>query len=141
VINSRFQGKVVIVTGAGTGIGAATARRFHAEGAAVPYVREGFPLLDNLKAKPAMLTGGMKDRAIAPDVQIADFREVCPDRSIVKLPEAGRCQSGRCKRDHRVLDPGICSKHLKERRIPRAGPEQTLAHLELKANDSRHRTL
>lgn len=31
----RFEGKIVIITGAGSGIGAATARRFHHEGAVV----------------------------------------------------------------------------------------------------------
>jgi len=58
-------------------------------GRIVPYVREGFPFIDNLKAKPAMLAVGMKDRGIAPEVQIADFRGIWPDRPIVELPGAG----------------------------------------------------
>ncbi len=58
-------------------------------GRIVPYVTEGFPLVDNLKSKPAMLAVGMKDRAIAPEVQLADFKGIWPDRPIVKLPDAG----------------------------------------------------
>jgi len=54
-----------------------------------PYLADGFPLLENLKRKPAMLALGMKDRAISPDVQIADFQAVWPGRPIVKLPNAG----------------------------------------------------
>ena len=54
-----------------------------------PYVREGFPLLDNLKSKPAMLAVGMEDRGIAPKAQIEDFRGVWPGRPIVELPGAG----------------------------------------------------
>jgi cis-3-alkyl-4-acyloxetan-2-one decarboxylase len=55
----------------------------------VPYVIEGFPLLDKLRSKPAMLAVGMKDRAISPAVQIADFKGVWPDSPIIKLPNAG----------------------------------------------------
>jgi pimeloyl-ACP methyl ester carboxylesterase len=58
-------------------------------GRMVPYVREGFPLIDNLKAKPSMLAVGMKDKGIDPDVQIADFRGIWPDRPVVQLPDAG----------------------------------------------------
>lgn len=58
-------------------------------GRIAPYVREGFPLLDNLKSKPAMLTVGMKDKAIDPERQIADFLSVWPGRPVVKLPQAG----------------------------------------------------
>jgi pimeloyl-ACP methyl ester carboxylesterase len=59
----------------------------------VPYVVEGFQLLDHLKAKPAMLAIGMKDGAISPAVQIADFKGIWPDRPIVKLPNVGHfCQ-------------------------------------------------
>jgi cis-3-alkyl-4-acyloxetan-2-one decarboxylase len=58
-------------------------------GRIAPYIREGFPLLENLMTKPAMLTVGMKDKAIAPDRQIADFKAVWPGRPIVQLPDAG----------------------------------------------------
>jgi cis-3-alkyl-4-acyloxetan-2-one decarboxylase len=58
-------------------------------GRIAPYVREGFPLIENLKSKPAMLAVGMQDKGIAPDVQIADFEGIWPGRPIVKLPRAG----------------------------------------------------
>ena len=62
-------------------------------GRIVPYVKEGFPLIEGLKAKPAMLAVGMKDRAIDPAYQIADFKGVFPDGPVIKLPDAGHyCQ-------------------------------------------------
>ena len=52
---ARFEGKVVIVTGAGSGIGAATARRFAREGASVALVdREQ----EKVNAVRASLGGG-----------------------------------------------------------------------------------
>jgi haloalkane dehalogenase len=54
-----------------------------------PYIKEGMPLIDGLKSKPAMLTVGMKDRTILPQRQIADFKAVWPNRPIVELPNAG----------------------------------------------------
>ena len=59
------------------------------QGRIVPYLAEGFALLDNLKSKPAMLAVGMKDRAIAPAVQVADFKGIWPDGPVVTLPNAG----------------------------------------------------
>jgi cis-3-alkyl-4-acyloxetan-2-one decarboxylase len=58
-------------------------------GRIIPYVREGFPLVEGLKSKPAMLAVGMQDKGIAVDLQIADFRGIWPDRPIVELPNAG----------------------------------------------------
>jgi pimeloyl-ACP methyl ester carboxylesterase len=58
-------------------------------GRMLPYVREGFPLIEKLKAKPSMLAVGMKDKGIAPGVQIADFQGIWPGRPVVELPDAG----------------------------------------------------
>jgi cis-3-alkyl-4-acyloxetan-2-one decarboxylase len=58
-------------------------------GRIIPYVKEGFPLLENLKSKPAMLAVGMKDRAIAPEHQISDFKGIWPDGPVIELPDAG----------------------------------------------------
>ena len=62
-------------------------------GRILPYREEGLPLVDGLKSKPAMLVVGMKDGAIDPEVQIADFKSLFPEGPIVKLPNAGHyCQ-------------------------------------------------
>jgi cis-3-alkyl-4-acyloxetan-2-one decarboxylase len=59
----------------------------------VPYVKEGFAGIEHLTAKPAMLVVGLRDRAIAPEHQIADFRILFPSGPIVTLPNAGHfCQ-------------------------------------------------
>lgn len=59
----------------------------------VPYILDGRPMLDKLRSKPAMLAEGMRDRAILPEVAIADFRALFPAAPIVELPHAGHfCQ-------------------------------------------------
>jgi haloalkane dehalogenase len=59
----------------------------------VPYVVEGFGGVDALKRIPAMLAVGLRDHAIAPEAQIADFRALYPEAPVVELPNAGHfCQ-------------------------------------------------
>lgn len=59
-----------------------------AEGRIMEYVAEGFSGVEALKQKPAMLIEGMRDRAIPPDVALADFRGLFPDAPIVKIENA-----------------------------------------------------
>ena len=55
----------------------------------VPYVKEGLPLVDKIKGKPAMLAVGMEDKAIDPYYQIDDFKNLFPGAPIVEIPGAG----------------------------------------------------
>ena len=58
-----------------------------------PYVMEGAQGVPDLRAKPAMLAEGMRDKAIPPALAIADFSTLFPDGPIVKLENAGHfCQ-------------------------------------------------
>lgn len=60
-------------------------------GSFMEYVQEGVEQhgLDALRAKPAMLAEGLEDRAIPPELTIADFRALWPDAPVVELPGAG----------------------------------------------------
>ncbi|WP_420965902.1 SDR family oxidoreductase [Bradyrhizobium sp. B120] len=65
-MNDRFQEKVIIVTGAASGIGEATARRFAAEGAKVALVGRNKDALEKVaKSLPA-------DRTIAHAADVSD---------------------------------------------------------------------
>ncbi|KQT42068.1 3-oxoacyl-ACP reductase [Aureimonas sp. Leaf454] len=61
----RFEGKTVIVTGAGSGIGEATARRFHADGANVVLVGR---TVEKLERVSESLSDGMRVLVQAGDV-------------------------------------------------------------------------
>jgi len=57
------------------------------------YMIEGFPGVDALKEKPAMLAVGLEDYAIAPEQAINDFRSLYPNGPVVTLPGVGHfCQ-------------------------------------------------
>jgi cis-3-alkyl-4-acyloxetan-2-one decarboxylase len=59
----------------------------------VPYVLEGFPMVPELRKKPAMLAEGMADAAIPPELAIADFKTLFPHGPIVRLDGVGHfCQ-------------------------------------------------
>jgi NAD(P)-dependent dehydrogenase (short-subunit alcohol dehydrogenase family) len=69
---SQFAGKVALVTGAGTGIGAATARLLSRQGAKVALIGRRLPQLDEVRG--AIIAEGGEARAIETDV--ADFTAV-----------------------------------------------------------------
>jgi meso-butanediol dehydrogenase/(S,S)-butanediol dehydrogenase/diacetyl reductase len=67
----RYTNKVVIVTGAGSGIGAATARRFAKEGAAVVLAGRTRDKLDEVAQ-----TIGKEDKALVRPTDVADLSDV-----------------------------------------------------------------
>lgn len=57
-------------------------------GRAMPYIAEGFPGVEALKTKPAMLVEGLCDRAIPPQAALTDFQTLFPDAPVVTLDYA-----------------------------------------------------
>jgi short-subunit dehydrogenase len=78
---NRFQDKVVVITGASTGIGAAAARLFAAEGAAVVLAARGQGPLDTLAAS----IGAAGGRVLAVSTDVAD-RTAC-ERLLTRAAE------------------------------------------------------
>jgi len=70
-MDRRFEGKIVVITGAGGGIGRAAAARFAAEGASLVLVDLGGPALE--EARAAVAAAGAEAVAVAADVtRVAD---------------------------------------------------------------------
>ena len=69
----RFEGKTVVVTGAGSGIGAACVRRLHADGAAVVAVDVNQAHVDQVAAD---LAGGRVLAMVADVVERADVERI-----------------------------------------------------------------
>ena len=79
----RLEGKVVIVTGAGSGIGAAIAHKFAAEGARV--VINGLPTDPILEVEKSIGAAGGKCVVYAGDVADEDRAKACVDLAIERF--------------------------------------------------------
>ena len=79
----RFQGKTVIVTGAGSGIGAATAKRFADEGANVVICGRTRGSLDKVAS------------AMAPERTLVTEADVADPKAVKRLIEGAVSRFGR----------------------------------------------
>ena len=57
----------------------------------IEYIMKGVEQygIDELRAKPAMMAEGLEDKAIPPELAVANFRALWPDAPVVELPDAG----------------------------------------------------
>ena len=82
-MNASFEGKVCLVTGAGTGIGAATAELVAARGARVAVV--GLPTDPLQDTVDRIVEGGGKALAVVADVSDAAHVQQAVDRTVAEL--------------------------------------------------------